>query len=184
MHVRQYTRLWLLQQTWDLAGKFRFNLFDFICPDVSMLAQYLQWAVWHTFFNLPFFPKVGFRGMLEWTRMSRSLGFLLAPQVNFDWYRSLVMSDVPRIGQFCLRRWRILLSSLWCSRIKKNWSGWLFRSLASVPCGTCRLAYDCKREGLSMPRACSRALSRESRLYPRRIKASRMISESGQRSWG
>ena len=84
MHVRQYTRLWLLQQTWDLAGKFRFNLFDFICPDVSMLAQYLQWAVWHTFLDLPFFPKVGFRGMLERTRMSRSLGFLLAPQVNFD----------------------------------------------------------------------------------------------------
>ena len=46
-------------------------------------------------------------GILECTSKSRSCGFLLAPQVRSDWYRSLVMSDVPRVVQFRLRNWWI-----------------------------------------------------------------------------
>ena len=44
-----------------------------------MLTQYLQCAVWQTFLDLPFLPKVGFSGILECTRKSRSREFLLAP---------------------------------------------------------------------------------------------------------
>ena len=66
------------------GGEVSVQFFYFIFPEVSMLAQYLQWAVWQTFVDLPFFPYVGLSGMLERTRMSRSCGFLLAPPVNFD----------------------------------------------------------------------------------------------------
>ena len=74
--------------------------FDWICPDVSKLAQYLQLVVWQIFVDLPFLPKVGLSGMLERTSKSRSRGFLRAPQVSLESYRSLVRSEVPNMVQF------------------------------------------------------------------------------------
>ena len=53
----------------------------------------------------------------------------------------------------------------------------MFEVLASVWLEACKLAYESRSVCLSMARAWSHALLREARLYPRMMKASRIVSE-------
>ena len=64
--------LWLLQHTLRLEGNFRPNFLEKICPEMSMLLQYLQSVVVQIFCDFPTLPKLGFSGRLERTNKSLS----------------------------------------------------------------------------------------------------------------
>ena len=74
--------LWLLQHTLRLEGNFRPNFLEKICPEMSMLLQYLQSVVVQIFCDFPTLPKLGFSGRLERTNKSLSRGLRLEPQIS------------------------------------------------------------------------------------------------------
>ena len=74
--------LWLLQQTLHLEGNFLPNFLEMMCPEVSMLLQYLQSEVTQIFCDFPTLPKLGFSGRLERTNKSRRRGLRLEPQTE------------------------------------------------------------------------------------------------------
>ena len=69
-------------------------------------------------FGFALFAKGGFKWDAGMYQQSR--GFLRAPQVSLESYRSLVRSEVPRMVQFRLRNWWILGFFWWCSRIGRR----------------------------------------------------------------
>ena len=79
------TMLWLLQQTLRLEGNFLPNFLEMMCPEVSMLLQYLQSEVTQIFCYFPTLPKLGFNGRLDRTNKSRRRGLRLEPQTSLLW---------------------------------------------------------------------------------------------------
>ena len=68
-----------MQQTLHLEG----NFLEMMCPEVSMLLQYLQSEVTQIFCDFPTLLKLGFSGRLERTNKSRRRGLRLEPQTSF-----------------------------------------------------------------------------------------------------
>ena len=159
----------------DFSGEIQSQLFS--------IWSALKCQCWHSIYNVlfnrhfgfVFFAKGGclwYTDILEHTSKSHSRGFLT--QVSWNWYRSPVMFDMPKMIQFRLRNWWIWVFMV--QRVKKIWWEGLFR-LVSVLWESCGLACESKREDLSMLQTCSCALSKETRSHPCWMKPSRIMFE-------